>query len=66
VATPQTPDDDPLVPLRLALIAVIAVVVGATIGTLTFFASASVPQAVLAGLVAAGASVMALDKLIGR
>jgi zinc transporter ZupT len=66
VATSRTPQQDPLVPLRLALIAVIAVVVGAVIGTLTFLASPSVPQAVLAGLLAAGTAVLALDKLIGR
>ena len=66
MATPQTPDQDPLVPQRLALITVIAVVMGATIGTLTYMAQASVPQAVIAGLLAAGAALVALDKLIGR
>ena len=66
MATPQTPDQDPLVPQRLALIAVIAIVIGAMIGGLTFMASPSVPAAVIAGLVAFGAAVVALDKLVGR
>ncbi len=57
---------NPLVPQRLALIAVIATVIGADIGVLTFMASPSAPAAVIAGLVATGATVMALDKLVGR
>jgi VIT1/CCC1 family predicted Fe2+/Mn2+ transporter len=66
MTTSNNPEPDPLVPLRLALIAMIAAVLGAIVGLLTFMASPSVPQAVLAGLIAAGAAVLALDKLIGR
>lgn len=51
---------------RLALICLIALTVGATIGTLTYLASQGAPQAVLAGLVASGAALFPLDKLIGR
>jgi hypothetical protein len=64
--TSSNPEPDPLVPLRLALIAVIAAVLGAIVGILTFMASPSVPQAVLAGLIAATAAVPVLDKLVGR
>jgi hypothetical protein len=60
------PQHDPLVPLRLALIAVIAIFIGVVIGTLTYLASPSVPAAMTAGLVAFGTTVVALDKLVGR
>jgi hypothetical protein len=66
MATSRTPQRDPLVPQRLALIGIIALVIGAAVGTLTYFATQSVPQAVLAGLIAAGAALVPLDKLIGR
>jgi len=66
MTTSNNPDPDPLVPLRLALIAVLASVIGAVIGVLSFMASPSLPAAAIAGLVAVGAAVVALDKLVGR
>lgn len=66
MTTPQTPQQDPLVPMRLALIMLAMIIVGAMIGTLTFFATDSVSQAILAGLIAAGAAVLPLDRLIGN
>ena len=66
MTTSSNPEPDPLVPLRLALLGVIAAVIGATVGVLTFMASPSIPQAVLAGLIAAAAAVPVLDKLVGR
>lgn len=63
---PQNPGQDPLVPMRLALIMLAVVIFGAIIGTLTYLATNSVPQAVLAGLVALGAAVLPLHKLIGE
>jgi hypothetical protein len=66
MATPRTPEQDPLVPQRLALIALIALIAGAIVGTLTYFASQGVHQALLAGLIAAAAAPVPLDKLIGR
>jgi hypothetical protein len=62
----NTPAPEPLVLLRLALIVVIAMVIGGVIGSLTWLAVHSVPQAVLAGLLGGGAAVLPLDKLIGR
>lgn len=66
MATPRTPQHEPLVSQRLALIAIIAVIIGATVGTLTYFATQWVSQAVLAGLICAGATLVPLDKLVGR
>jgi fatty acid desaturase len=66
VATSQAPQPAPLVPLRSALIALIAVVIGCALGGLTFWATHSWPQALLAGLLGAGATLLPLDKIIGR
>ena len=66
MTTPPTPEQDPLLPQRLALVTVTATVIGFVIGILTFMASPSAPTAVIAGLVAFGAAVVALDKLVGR
>ena len=66
MATPSSPQPDPLVPQRLALIVLIALIAGAIVGTLTYLASQGVPQALLAGLIAAAAAIVPLDKLIGR
>lgn len=63
----KTSQRDPLVPMRLALITLVALVVGVLIGALTYIADArNVAQAVLAGVVAAGAAVLPLDKMIGH
>jgi hypothetical protein len=63
----KTCQQDPLVPMRLALIALAALIVGTLVGTLTYFAiEGNVAQAVLAGFVALGAAVLPLDKMIGR
>ena len=66
MASPSSPQPDPLVPQRLALIGIIALIIGASVGTLTYLATLAVPQAVLAGLIATGAALVPLDKLIGR
>jgi hypothetical protein len=49
MTTPPTPEQDPLLPQRLALITVTATVIGFVIGILTFMASPSAPTAVIAG-----------------
>jgi hypothetical protein len=55
-----------LLPLRTALIALIAVLIGLTVGALTLMTTASLPTAALAGLASAGGAVLPLDRVIGR
>jgi hypothetical protein len=50
----------------LALIVLIAVVIGGAVGGLTFWATQSLPQALLAGLAGAAGALLPLDKVIGR
>ena len=66
MATSKAPQPAPLVPLRLALIVLIAVVIGGVVGSLTFWATQSLPQALLAGLAGATGALLPLDKVIGR
>ena len=66
MATSKAPQPPPLVPLRLALIVLIAVVIGGAVGGLTFWATQSLPQALLAGLAGAAGALLPLDKVIGR
>jgi hypothetical protein len=66
VSTSRASKPDPLVPLRLALIVLIAVVIGGVVGGLTLWANQSMPQALLVGLAGAGGALLALDRLIGR
>jgi ABC-type antimicrobial peptide transport system permease subunit len=49
---------------RSALIIVLALITGATIGVLTFLSGQSVPTAVLAGLGAFGVSIPVFNNLI--
>lgn len=62
----KTPKPMSFVPLRSAVIAIIAVIIGAVVGSLTFWAGHALPQALLAGLTSAGVAILPLDKLIGR
>jgi hypothetical protein len=66
VATSNGPEPAPLVPLRSALIVLIAVIIGGLVGGLTFWAAQSLPHALLAGLTGAAAALLPLDKVIGR
>ncbi len=58
------PDDDPLLTLRAAFILPLGVLVGVAVGTVTYLGSSSLVTAVLAGLPAAGATIVAAPKLI--
>ncbi len=55
----------PLLSQRAALILFMAVVIGVSIGALTYSSERSLPKATLAGLLAAGASIAVLHSLIG-
>jgi hypothetical protein len=66
VASPKTPEPPSLLPLRSALIVLIAMIVGFVVGGLTLLAEPSVPKALLAGIGAAAAALLPLDKVIGR
>jgi hypothetical protein len=66
VATSKAPQPAPLVPQRSALIVLIAIVIGGVVGGLTFWATQSYPQALLAGLAGAAGALLPLDKVIGR
>jgi hypothetical protein len=50
----------------LALIVLIAVVIGSVVGGLTFWATQSMPHALLAGLAGTAGAPLPLDKVIGR
>lgn len=65
MTNPNTPQD-PLLSMRLALILLAALIIGSLFGTLTYFATLVVAQALLAGVTAALGGVVTLDKLIGR
>jgi hypothetical protein len=66
VATSKAPQPAPLVPLRLALIVLVAVVIGGVVGGLTFWATQSLPQALLAGFTGTAGALLPLDKMVGR
>src|SRR5687768_12356121 len=66
VTTSKAPQPDPLVPLRSALIVLIAIIIGGVLGGLTFWANQSLPQALFAGLAGAAGALLPLDKMIGR
>ncbi|WP_406484022.1 hypothetical protein [Streptomyces sp. NBC_01568] len=54
----------PFLTTNTALILLIALVMGATVGTLTFLSADVLPAAVLAGLTATGASIPVLRSSI--
>jgi hypothetical protein len=56
----------PLLSARAALIFLIAACSGIAVGCLTYFASKNLPEAVLAGLLAAGGVTVGCNTLIGR
>ena len=67
MTTSKAPEPASLVPLRVAaLLVLIAVVIGGVVGGLTFWATQSLPQALLAGLAGAAGALLSLDKMIGR
>ena len=66
VTTSKAPQPAPLVPMRLALIVLIALIIGGVVGGLTFWAAQSLPQASLAGLAGAAGALVPLDRIIGR
>lgn len=61
----SVPPSDPLLSLRSSVLLLIAALIGIGVGVLTVFAGQPVPTAIIAGGGAAGASLMALEKLIG-
>ncbi|TQF65298.1 hypothetical protein FK531_22015 [Rhodococcus spelaei] len=60
----SVPPPDPLLSLRSAVLLLIAVLIGIGVGVLTVFAGQPGATAVIAGGGAAGASLLALEKLI--
>ena len=60
----RTPDKESLLTARSALIFVVALLIGACVAMLSLLASDSWPAAVLAGLIATGASLPVANKLI--
>lgn len=59
-----TPDKQPLLSLRTAVVLLTALVVGATAGGLTYLGTKQLAGAVLAGGTAFGGAVIWLDKII--
>ena len=66
MTTSKAPEAGFACSLRLALLVLIAVVIGGVVGGLTFWATQSLPQALLAGLAGAAGALLSLDKMIGR
>jgi hypothetical protein len=66
MATSKARQPAPLVPLRSALIVLIAVVIGGVVGSLIFWATQSLPQGLLAGVAGAAGALLPLDRMIGR
>ncbi len=64
-ASAGTPPETPLLSVHAAVVFLAAVIIGLVMGGLMFLHDKSVPAAVAAGLVAAGASLPVLHKLIG-
>ncbi|MEU2873006.1 hypothetical protein ABZ769_28045 [Streptomyces olivoreticuli] len=60
----ETSVERPLLSLRTTLVFLLALLVGATAGTLTAFAGEGTPRSVLAGLAAAGLAVPFFNRLI--
>ncbi|MFD7729771.1 hypothetical protein ACFV6F_05215 [Kitasatospora phosalacinea] len=60
----RTEPNPPLLPLRSAVIFLISVVVGATMGVLAFSGGTSVGLSIFAGLAAAGGCLVAANTLI--
>ena len=56
---------EPLLDVRAALILALALAAGVVVGVLTWWAAASLPVAVLAGLTTAGGAGGVLNDLIG-
>ncbi|MFD7907059.1 hypothetical protein ACFV4G_33075 [Kitasatospora sp. NPDC059747] len=63
---PNQSETEPLLTVRTAIILLTAAVIGLVAGGLTYLGTRSTPGAALAGLTAAGASVVGLHQLIGR
>lgn len=57
--------DNHLLTLRAAVVLLIAIIIGAAVGALTYLATKSVASAVLAGASSCGTAVLGLHKLIG-
>ncbi|MGW7056738.1 hypothetical protein [Streptomyces sp. NPDC054887] len=58
--------DRPLLPLRTALVFLLAVLSGVTTGVLSWLAGESIARSLLAGLAATGLSIPFFDRLITR
>ncbi|MGW6790758.1 hypothetical protein [Streptomyces chartreusis] len=64
--SPSSPDAEPLLSQRAALVLLMAAFIGTVVGVLTFFSASNAAGALLAGVTAFGASTLGLHKLIGR
>ncbi|MFD9807609.1 hypothetical protein ACFWZZ_10875 [[Kitasatospora] papulosa] len=64
--TSPPPDREPLLTIHAAVVLVMAAIVGATMGVLTFFSAGNAAAALLAGFTGFGASALGLDKVVGR
>jgi hypothetical protein len=60
--TPPTPP--PLLSVRAAVVLLLALMCGTTVGTLTFLAGGNIAAAILTGLTATGGAVVFLHKVI--
>lgn len=58
------PDTGPFLPLHTAVVLVVALLIGVSVGVLSRLGGVAAPLAVLAGLTAAGGAVPALRTLI--
>ncbi|MFC9243950.1 hypothetical protein ACFT7S_07860 [Streptomyces sp. NPDC057136] len=65
VPTPRPPADEPLLSTHAAVVFVMAAIIGAIPGVLTYFISGNAAGALLAGLIGFGSSALALHKVIG-
>lgn len=64
MTTPVPPKDDPLISVRAALVVLLALLVGAAAGALTFLSGHDVAVAILAGGAAVGGALKLFNGLI--
>ncbi|MGJ5831959.1 hypothetical protein [Streptomyces ossamyceticus] len=62
---PSSPDTEPLLSQRTALVLLIAAFIGTVVGVLALFSAGNVAGALLAGVTGFGTSTVGLHKLIG-
>ncbi|WP_343972711.1 MULTISPECIES: hypothetical protein [Kribbella] len=65
-STPDSNEPDPPFSLRTTVLMLLALVLGVSIGVLTYLAHQPVAAAIVAGMVAAGAAFAAAHRLVGK